>query len=276
VIEVTAGDTQPTQPLPDWASAPREPRRRRSAWPWIISIVIVVGLAVLAWFVAEWIARGLVERTIREQIITNLALPADQPIDVAVAGPVIPQLIVGRLDDVTATSDDVTVGSLTGDVTISAQGVATRGDAAADAATASVQLDADQLQTMLAGVDDFPIDTVELDQPDIVMSTELQLLGIVIPITVSLTPAASEGDIVLTPSALQLPNGEVTADGLRDQFGSLADPVLRNWTVCIAEYIPAGLTLTSIAVDGDQLVADFDVDAHIVDDPALQADGTCP
>src|SRR6188768_4196113 len=76
--DMTAGDTQPTQPLPEWASAPPEPRRRHSAWPWIISIVIVMGLAVAAWFAAEWVARGIVERTIREQIITNLALPADQ------------------------------------------------------------------------------------------------------------------------------------------------------------------------------------------------------
>ncbi len=272
---MTAGDTQPTQPLPEWTTAPPEPRRRRSAWPWIISIVIVVGLAVAAWFIAEWVARGLVERTIRDQIITNLALPADQPMDIAVAGPVIPQLIVGELDDVTVSSDDVTVGELTGDVTITAHGIAIRGDAAADAAAASVRLDADQLQTLLAGVPDFPVDTVELDEPDIVMSSELRFLGIAIPVTVGLTPSASEGDIVLTPSTLQLANGEVTADGLRDQFGGLADAVLRDWTVCVAEYIPAGLTLTSITVDGDQLVADFDIDAKIIDDPALQANGTC-
>ena len=272
---MSAGDTQPTPPLPNWASAPPEPRRRRSAWPWIISIVIVVGLAVTAWFVAEWIARGIVERTIREQIVTNLALPADQPIEVTVAGAVLPQLIAGELDDVTASSEDMTVGSLTGDVTVAAQGIAIRGDAAADAATASVRLDADQLETMLAGVEDFPVETVELEDPDIVMSSELRFLGIGIPITVALTPSASEGDIVLTPSRIELANGEVTADGLREQFGRLADAVLRDWTVCIAEYIPAGLTLTSIEVDGDQLVADFDVDGQILSDPALQAEGTC-
>ena len=272
---MSAGDTQPTQPLPDWASAPPEPRRRRSAWPWIISIVIVVALAVAAWFAAEWIARGIIERTIREQLITNLALPADQPITVTVEGAVIPQLIAGELDDVKISSDDVAIGSITGDVAIAAQGIAIRGDAAADAATATVRLDADQLQTMLAGVEDFPVETVALDEPDIVMSSELRFLGIGIPITVALTPSASEGDIVLTPSRLELANGEVTAEGLRERFGGLADAVLREWTVCIAEYIPAGLTLTSMAVEGDQIVADFDVDGQIVSDPALQAEGTC-
>ena len=272
---MTAGDTQPTQPLPDWTSAPPEPRRRHSAWPWIISIVIVIGLAVAAWFVAEWVARGIVERTIREQVVTNLALPADQPIDVTVAGAVIPQLIAGELDDVTVSSEDVAIGSLTGDITVTAQGIAIRGDAAADAATASVRLDADQLQTILAGVDGFPVDTVTLDEPDLVMSTELRFLGIGIPVTVALTPSASEGDIVLTPSRLEVANAEVTADGLRGQFGVLADAVLRDWTVCIAEYIPVGLTLTSVAVDGDEIVADFDVDGQMVSDPALQANGTC-
>jgi hypothetical protein len=272
---MTAGDTRPTQPLPDWTSAPPEPRRRRSAWPWIISFVVVAGLAVAAWFVAEWIARGIVERSIREQIITILALPADQPIDVTVTGPVLPQLIVGELDDVTVSSEDVTVGSLTGDITVTAQGIAIRGDAAADAASGSVRLDEDQLEAMLAGVEDFPVETVELDEPDVVISTELRFLGIAIPITVALTPAAAEGDIVLAPSTLRLANGEVTAEGLREQFGGLADAVLRDWTVCIAEYIPAGLTLTSIAVEGHQVVADFDVDGQIVSDTELQSNGTC-
>lgn len=272
---MTAGDTRPTQPLPDWASAPPKPRRRRSAWPWVISFVVVVGLAVAAWFVAEWVARGMVERSIREQIITILALPADQPIDITVTGPVLPQLIVGELDDVTVSSEDVTVGSLTGDFTVTAQGIAIRGDAGADAATGSVRLDEDQLETMLAGVEDFPVETVELDDPDVVMSSELRFFGIAIPITVALTPSAAEGDIVLTPSRLQLADGEVTADGLREQFGELADAVLRDWTVCIAEYIPAGLTLTSIAVEGDQIVAGFDVDGRIASDTELQANGTC-
>jgi hypothetical protein len=67
----------------------------------------------------------------------------------------------------------------------------------------------------------------------------------------------------------------VTAEGLREQFGGLADAVLRDWTVCIAEYIPAGLTLTSIAVEGHQVVADFDVDGQIVSDTELQSNGTC-
>ena len=42
-----------------------------------------------------------------------------------------------------------------------------------------------------------------------------------------------------------------------------------------AQYIPAGVTLTDVQVDGDVLVADADVDGAIVTDPSLQANGTC-
>ena len=54
-----------------------------------------------------------------------------------------------------------------------------------------------------------------------------------------------------------------------------ADTVLRDWDVCVAQYLPAGVTLTAVAVEGDQLVADFDVDGAIATDPALRENGTC-
>ena len=107
------------------------------------------------------------------------------------------------------------------------------------------------------------------------MSIDLQLFGVAIPVGVALTPAASEGQIVLSPAALTLGESEVTADALRAQFGGLADAVLRDWNVCIAQYLPSGVTLTGVEVDGALLVADFDVDGAIATDPALQQNGTC-
>ena len=271
---MSAGGTDQS-PVPEWATAPHEPRRRHSAWPWIISAIIVAVLAVAAWFIAEWVARGIVERTIRDQVVTSLALPPGQDVAVTVEGAVLPQLLVGTLDDVTVAADDVPLGELEGDVTVHAQGIAIRGDAAADAATATVRLDSAQLNTLLAGVEGFPVEGVTLDEPDIAMTTELSLFGLAIPVGVSLTPSASEGDIVLTPSRLEVAGADISADSLRSRFGAVADVVLRDWTVCIAQYIPAGLTLTGVAVEGDEIVADLDIDGGILSDPALQADGTC-
>jgi hypothetical protein len=269
------GDTQATEPLPDDMLPAASPPRRRRAWPWIVAFAIVAVLAVAAWFAAEAIARQVVTGVVRDQVRTQLALPADQEIDVQVAGPVIPQLIGGSLDELTIASDDVTFSGVTGDVTVTAQDVAVRGTGEMSGATATVSLDESQLQTLLATVEGFPSDTVGLAGPNVTMSVDLQLFGVAIPVGVALTPTASEGQIILSPASLQLGGTEVTADALRDQFGGLADAVLRDWNVCIAQYLPAGVVMTGVEVEGDVLVTDFDVDGAIATDPALRENGSC-
>lgn len=273
-MSVSAGDTQPTERLPEWAYGEPAPQRRR-VWPWIVTIVIVVALAVAAWFAGEAIARGIVTSTIRTQAVTQLALPPDQQVDVAVGGAVIPQLIAGSLDDVTITSDDVPLGALTGDVTVHATGVPIRGDAPAESGSATIRMDVEQLRALLSTIDGLPAESVDLAAPNVTMSTTLQLFGLEVPVGIGLTPSAADGDIVLTPASLQVAGAELSADDIRAQFGRVADGVVRDWTICVAEYIPAGVTLTSVAVVGDELVADAAIDGAIITDPALQANGTC-
>ncbi|WJL95191.1 DUF2993 domain-containing protein [Microbacterium sp. ET2] len=274
---MTAGDTQPTRPLPEWAVATEPPaRRRRRVWPWLLAVLFVAGLAVAAWFVGEAIARDLVKSTVREQVITALDLPADQPIDVEVDGAVLPQLIRGSLDDLTISSDDVTIGPLTGDIDVRTQGVPIRGDADLEAGSGSVTLDRAQLQSLLTGLEGFPDGAeVDLDAPDVRLSTSFPVFGIEVPVTVAVIPSAVDGDLALTPSAVEVAGAELTADGVRQQFGGLVDGLLRDWTICIAGDLPAGITLTGLAVDGDRLIGAFDIDPAIVRDASLQENGTC-
>lgn len=271
---MTTGDTQPTLPLPDAAPAPE--RRRRSPWPWIVTAVVVVALAVGAWFLGEAVARGIVEKTIRDQVVSQLSLPADQEVAVTVPGAIIPQLIGGSFDEVSLASDDVAFGPLTGDVSVTAHDIAFRGGIEAGEASASVSLDASQLQALMSTVDGFPSETLGLDEPDVTMSIDLTLFGASIPVGVSLTPSASEtGDLVLTPASIQVAGADITSDELKRQFGILSNAVLRDWDVCIREYLPAGIVLTSAAVVGDRLVADVAIDGRIAADPALREKGVC-
>jgi hypothetical protein len=240
-----------------------------------VALLVVVGLAVAAWFAGEWLARDLVVKTVREQVITQLSLPADQEVDVTVEGAVLPQLIRGSLDDITVSSDDVKLGAFVGDVTVRAQDVVIRGDATAGVASATVVLDPPQLRTLLSTVESFPADSVDVAEPNVTIATELNLFGVGLPIGVALTPTAVDGDIVLTPESLQLAGNDISADALRDQFGGLADTVLRDWTICIAEYLPAGVQLSSVVVAGDRVIADLDIDGAIAGDATLQELGTC-
>lgn len=268
---MSADDAQQTLQLPDWDHA-EAPRRR--VWPWLLAFGIVIALAVVAWFAADAIARQILTGVVRDQVRSQLALPASQPIDVEIPGFVIPQLLGGALDELTIASDDVEVGEFAGDVSVTAQDVPITGGAMGGA-TATVTLDEEQLRGLLSPVEGFPADTLGIDASAVTMTMQLQLFGVGVPVGVALTPSAVDGDIVLTPASLQLAGAQVGADELRDQFGQVADLVLRDWTVCVAQYLPAGVALADVAVDGEVLVADFDIDGRIMTDPALRATGTC-
>jgi len=276
-----SGDTQPTQPLPDpaaqWVLSQPEtaPRPRRRLWPWLIAAIIVVVLAVVAWFAAEAIARGIVTQVVRDKIITTLRLPADQQIDVDLEGAVIPQLIGGALSGIRIAADDVELDSFAGDVVVEAHDVPVNGEGPISGGRATVTLDEAQLQRLMSAVEDFPVESLGIEAPDITASVELSLFGAAVPVGLSLTPSAAEGQLVLTPAAIQVAGSDITADELRRQFGILSNAVLRDWPVCIAERLPAGLVLTDVAVSGDELRAGFDIADDILIDPALRADGTC-
>lgn len=264
--------TQPTEPMPEWGYA-EPPKRRR--WPWVVVVLVVIVLGVVAWFAAEAAARDIVEKTIAKGVVDQLGLPADQEVDVEVAGTVIPQLIVGRLNDVTISADDVSLDVFTGDVTVNAKDVSVREPYAMSAASATVSLDEEQLQALMSTVDGFPADTLGLAAPDVTMSVELSLFSLSVPVSVALTPSAADGDLVLAPASLSVADADVTAESLRSRFGALADVVLRDWTVCVAQYLPAGATLTSTEVTGDLLIADFAIDPMIVSDTTLREKGSC-
>lgn len=271
-------DDNPTQPLPDpraeWVlSSP--PARRRRQWPWWVAAGVVAVLAVGAWVAGEQIARGIVERTIREQAITQLSLPADQKIDVDVTGPVLMPLLVGNLAEVRIASDDVPVGQFTADVVVEAQDVPVRGDGDWSGAYATVTIDESQLQQLLGTIDDFPAETVEIDPPDVAVTFELNALVTTVPVGVALTPRAEAGELVLTPSSLRLAGAEISADAILRQFGALASAVVRDWDVCIAQYLPTAMTLTDVSVQPGAVVADFEIDSSILRDSAARERGTC-
>ena len=280
-----SGDTRPTEPLPEarldpaaqWIAANPSSRSRRGrrGLRWLVGLLVVGALAVGAWLLGEQIARGIVTGIVRDQIVRQLDLPADQAIDVEIPGQIIPQLVVGRLDQLTISSDDVALGGITGDVVVHAAGVPTRGTADVASARAELTLDEKQLRALLATIDGLPSDTVSLAPPNLSVSFDLTLLGFTVPVGVSLAPGADDGDLVLTPSSVRIGGAEVPAAAVVQQFGPVAGAVLRDWRVCVAAYLPAGVTLTDVAVRTGVVSVGVAIDGGIIGDPALQRKGTC-
>ena len=247
---------------------------RRRVWPWVVSIAVVVALIVGAWFAGEAIARDVVVGTVREEVRTNLALPADQPIDVDVPGLIIPQLLGGRLDEVRIAAEDVPVDQVVADIVVDAKDVPLGGGEVRDA-RATVRIDEEQLPNLLQGVDGFPLEEIGIDAPDITAQTELSVFGLAVPIALSLTPTVEEGMLVLSPASIEVAGAEVTADAVRRQFGVVAEALLRDWPVCVAQYLPSGLTLADVEVTETAVVATFDIADTMLSDTSLRERGSC-
>jgi uncharacterized protein YpmS len=271
----------PTDPLPDlragWVLAvPEEPRPRRRVWPWLVAVAaVLVVIAVVIIVIVETVVRSNIESGIASQVRTGLELPADQPVDVSIEGLLTLQLLTGSLDDLRLSSDDVPLGPTTADVEVTLRGVSTTAPYTVGVGAATVTLDQSQVAALTDSVAQIDILELALEDPAIVVGTELSLFGFGIPVSLSLVPSAQAGELVLRPESLQVSGLAVTADGVRQQFGSLADPILQDWRICVAEYLPAGATLTAASVTDDHLVTTFDIDGRMLDDATLQQNGTC-
>ena len=246
--------------------------RKRERWPWVLLIIVVV-LALLA-VAAELVVRSVLPGIVRGIVIDQLDLPADQELDVEAEGILIPQLIGGTLDTLHLSTDSVTLQGITGAVDVIATGVPLRGGDLSGA-TGTIRIDESQFTTLLAGTD-LPVDTVTLEAPNATVAGTVSVLGIAIPVSLTVTPGITEGDLELTPVGATIGGLEVDADQVGSSLGSLGDRFTETQRVCIADQLPAGITLTGLEIDGTEAVIDVDVDGAIATDASLLDKGVCP
>lgn len=268
-----AAAEHPTLVIPGSAGAGEQPtRRRRRRWPWVVLIVVVV-LALLV-VAAELVARAVLPGVVRSVVIEKLDLPADQQLDVETEGILLPQLLSGTLDTLHLSTDSVTLEGITGAADVTATGVPLRGGDLGGA-SGTVTVDQTQFTSLLAG-SDLPVETVEFAAPNATVGGSISLLGAAVPLSLTVTPSAVDGDIELTPVAASIGGLDIDLDQLGSNLGSLGEGLTQPQRVCIADRLPAGLTLSGLEIVDDAAVIDLDVDGAIVSDESLQAKGACP
>lgn len=246
--------------------------RRRARWPWVVLVVVLVLAALIV--AAEIAARAVVPNTVRSLVIDNLELPADQQIDVQVPGMMLPQLIAGRLGEVRLASDEVTVGGITGSARVTATEVPV-GGGALGGAKGTVSVDQDEFSSLLDEAQ-LPVSRIALAAPNATIEGEVDLFGQQIPIGITVTPGAEDGDLLLTPVSLSVNGMQVDLDAVSGMAGAAGESLARSQRVCIADRLPAGITLTALRIEGTRAIADISVDGRITVDQKLLETGTCP
>lgn len=273
-------DEHPTLPYPEPSSdhetlvipgGPQPEPRRRRRWPWVLLIIVLVVAALVV--VAEFIARAVLPGIVRGIVIEQLELPQDQQLEVDAAGVLLPQLIGGRLDELHLSTESITFGDVTGAADVTARGIPLSGGDLADA-RGTVRIDQEQFTTLVAA-SDLPIDEIAFDAPDATASGSFPMFGVPVPVALTVTPGADGGDVLLTPVKLEIAGITLNAADVADRFGDLAAQIAEPQRICIADQLPAGVTLTGIEIDGDEAAIDVDVDGAITTDESLQRNGSC-
>ncbi|UUE22022.1 DUF2993 domain-containing protein [Microbacterium sp. J1-1] len=268
-----AGAEHPTLVIP--GSSPEqspEGANRRRRWPWVLLVVVIVLAALVV--AAEFVARAVLPGIVRSIVVEQLDLPADQQLDVETQGLVLPQLIGGNLESLRLTTDSVTLEGVTGAAEVTATDVPLRGGELGGA-SGTIHIDQGQFTSLLAGTD-LPIESVELEAPNATVSGSITVFGASVPLSLTVTPGVVDGDLELTPVAASIGGLDIDLDQVGSTLGSLGQEVTKPQRVCIADQLPAGLTLTGLEIVDGAAVIDVDVDGAIVTDTSLQDKGVCP
>jgi hypothetical protein len=249
----------------------RKPARRRALTALIVLVVaalVVVGGA----FLAEYITRGVAEDAVAVAVESNLPSNVDGTVDVDIAGDwVLLQLISGRMDEVTLSSDDASVDGIPVEkVTLTASGVPIDLKSAVDDIDATLSLDQPALNELLT----LPGNDPQLVLGDGTVGYEDSMTVFGVPIgylaTASLLPDGA--DVLLTTQGAELTStvGNLDVSGLLDRI--VGSEPLR---ICVADRLPAGVTISTIEVrDGvanlSLAASDFTLSAS-----SLRSTGEC-
>jgi hypothetical protein len=254
----------------------RRPRRRGGLLLGILGLVVVIVVAGVV--ILDGVARSYAADQIEHKIRTELGLGPETPLTVEVGGfSVLAQLAAGRLEDVRVSAKDVALGQLTGSFTVHASGLPIDTAKAVQRLTADIRLDADDVKKVIGTFGTVPLDSLTIAEGGLHLESELQVFGALrIPVGLTLTPSAVNGEIALAPTAVTLAGKSVAAADVKQQFPTLGDTLFQQRTFCIADALPQQLVLRDARVSGDELVLSFAATDLRLNAESLAAKGTCP
>jgi len=256
---------------------PVEPKKSRRRIGWLIALGVLVVVLVVGYFVAENVARGYATDRIHDEIATAFDLDADHPMNIDLGGgSLLLQAATGTVDGVDVAIDDVALGDITGDITLAARGIPLDTSKPAKMISASATVDeanVAKLRDYLSGVE---LDSITLGDGVIDVGTTIDAVFLTVPVSASIAPSVADGELVFTPQSVTV-NGAVVAidDPLSGPLASVASGFLGAQSFCVAQYLPAAITLDDVTVTSDDLVLDFVGQNVALGGSGLSAKGTC-
>jgi hypothetical protein len=256
--------------LSEPADAPPRRRRRRGVLALVIVLAVLVVLTV-GYFVTDAVVRQSAQNQVRETI--QQQLPPDvtaKDLTVDIKGfSVIGQYLGGRFDEVAISSSDLTVQGAVMSAHLEAYGVPTDFRKPVGRIDGTLSVDQDAVNKLVP----LPQGTKVTLRHDAVGLTGTQsLLGIPLTYTASVTPTLQNGDtVVLTPHTVTIG----AFDGSFDVTRFAKDLLPATIPVCVAQYLPAGVSVSSLTIADRSAVVAVQTTNMVVSESTMNRHGSC-
>jgi hypothetical protein len=255
----------------------RRQNRRRTGW-WIaggiIAVILIVGVVVV-----ETVGRATAETLVREQIVASLGTESTDGVTVDLgSGSLVLQALTGGIDVVTIDLDRVDVNGLEASARVVATEVPLFPSAPLKTFSMTVSIASGEITKLAGTLSGLELESIELKDSAIRVSTTLELLFIRIPVALDLLPVAIGNSIAFEPQSVLLGDEQISVADLRNNalVSGLAGNLLSSQKFCVASSMPAALTIDSVAVDGSDLVLQLSADDIALGDERWQQYGACP
>lgn len=248
-------------------------RKRRGVAALVISGALVAGL-VVAFFIVDAGLRSYAEDRVKTEISKNLPEGATGDVDVSIGGlSVIAQYLSGSFDRVELDAPEFALGGAPAAVHIVASGVPVDRTKPIREVTGTVDLGQESLNALLAAGGATGDAELALGKGEVTYSGTFPVFGLDIGYEATATPSASADSLLFTPTAAELTSGVGSVD-LSDVIPLILgqEPL----SVCVAQYLPDGVTLTGVDVSPDHARVTLESSTLMLTRESLTTMGACP
>ena len=247
-------------------------------WP-LVAIAVVVVVLIAGFFVADAAARSYAQSRIATELVSSLGIPTGTEVHVAIGGgPVLLQAANGKLTDVDVAIPKLAFGELLGSAVLHATQVPLDQGRPLGEFTVSYAVSEKDLAALASRLSGVELDSISLEHRQIMATATVPVLFLAVPISLGLSPSAQNGRLTFTPTSITVSGKAFTASQLLADpvLGSIARPLLQQQSLCVAQYLPEALRLSSAKVVGAELVLGFSGGGAALGGSAFSTMGSCP
>ncbi len=256
------------------AAAPRKKR-------WWLRILVTLAIVAVLGGGAELALRAIIPNVIAGIVRENLSLPKDHPVDVELGGSALLPALTGHVANVAVIVDDVSVFD---DIKVRLYASAdslpfdpTKGEIIG--ARASAKIPASSMGKIVSLATNGLVTEGDVKPGELIVGRTLPIFGFDVHVTAGLAVSVHEGDLLIQPTSINAAGFNLSAEELRPMLGDAAANLLDEHTVCVRDKLPAGITLTKVALAqtalGGSATVSITIAPDILSNPAEQQPGSC-